>query len=440
MCKLERRKEKMQQRRRRKQKGSICQFSGKWYCRYYETRVEDGALVRKYLSHFLGPVEGREKHPPDGIVREAERFMSQRNHSSIPPERVTSLGDFVEHVYLPWIEQFKRPSSAKASRDLWEDHLKAATSRYRKSLRDVRTYDAQQWLDQVAAGRNLSRNTLKHIKSALSGIFTLARRQGFYDGANPVQGTAISPTAREPEETYAYSLDEVQMMLSILPEPAATVFSVAAFAGLRFGELQGVNWEDWHDGALWVSRSMWNGHVNEPKTRKSRAPVPVIKQLAARLDMHRLRAGNPQSGPMFANSIGGRLNLNNMLARVILSSLNRCAVCGLSEGRPHLKAKEPHAFVRDARYPKWRGWHAARRGLGTNLKHLGVSDTTIQAILRHSNVSVTMTYYVKPIGEDVLSGMAKLEEKFAEKTSAQTLTNSLTNSKPASGSPPETVQ
>jgi len=430
----------MQQRRRRKQNGTICHFCGRWYLRYYETRVEGGVLVRKRMSHLLGPVEGREtKHPPDSMAREAERFMSQRNHSSIPPERVTSVAEFVEHVYLPWISQFKRPSSAKASRDLWEDHLKAATSRYRKSLRDVRTYDAQQWLDQVAKGKDLSRNTLKHLKSALSGIFTLAKRQGFYDGANPVQGTAISPTAREPEETYAYSLDEVQTMVSVLPEPAATVFSVAAFAGLRFGELQGLDWQDWRDGALWVSRSVWNGHVNEPKTRKSRAPVPVIKQLAARLDMHRLRAGNPQTGPMFANSIGGRLNLNNVLGRAILPSLNKCAVCGLSEGKPHLKAKERHDFARDARYPEWHGWHAARRGLGTNLKHLGVSDTTIQAILRHSNVSVTMTYYVKPISEDVLSAMANLEEKFEQKTSAQTLTDSLTDSKPASGSQPGTV-
>src|SRR5262249_44887378 len=32
----------------------------------------------------------------------------------------------------------------------------------------------------------------------------------------------------------------------------------------------------------------------------------------------------------------------------------------------------------------WRGWHAARRGLGTNLYRLGVPEKTIQAILRHA--------------------------------------------------------
>ena len=32
------------------------------------------------------------------------------------------------------------------------------------------------------------------------------------------------------------------------------------------------------------------------------------------------------------------------------------------------------------------------RGLGTNLYRLGVSDKVIQAILRHSNVNVTLGY------------------------------------------------
>jgi len=440
--------------RRRIQAGTITQFSGRWYLRYWERRVEKGELKRKRMSHLLGPAEGRErKHPPDDIERAAERFMSNLNNSAIQPEHVSTLSDFVESVYLPWVEQFKRPATAKSYRDLWEDHLKPVTSRYRKSMKDVRTCDAQGWLNQIARGKSLSRNTLKHIKSALSGIFTLAKQQGYFDGANPMQGTAISPAATEPEETHALSFDEVQTILSVLPEPAATVFSVAAFAGLRFGELQGLNWEDYRDGALWVSRSVWNGHENEPKTRKSKAPVPVIKQLALRLDMHRERVvaqlrrdtdsaielDQAPRGPMFANSIGGRLNLNNLLGRVILPALNRCAVCGLSEGKPHLKAKEPHDFQRDARYPEWRGWHAARRGLGSNLYHLGAPSKVIQAILRHSNVSVTESYYIKPMGDDVLSAMADLEERVEQQISAQALKDSAVDSKAASGGRPETV-
>jgi hypothetical protein len=49
----------------------------------------------------------------------------------------------------------------------------------------------------------------------------------------------------------------------------------------------------------------WKGHG--PKTRKGRAPVPVIRQLAKRLGMNRLRSGKPGKGPIFADGRGIRL-------------------------------------------------------------------------------------------------------------------------------------
>lgn len=111
-----------------------------------------------------------------------------------------------------------------------------------------------------------------------------------------------------------------------------------------------------------ISRSIWNGRVGAPKTRKSSAPMPVIRQLADRLEMHRLHASNPQSGPIFANSLDNPMSMNNLLGRAIRPVLNRCARCGRSKGKPHLKAD--HEYQRDARLLQWHGWHAARRGLG----------------------------------------------------------------------------
>jgi hypothetical protein len=126
-------------------------------------------------------------------------------------------------------------------------------------------------------------------------------------------------------------LDEVQLILKLLPEPAATAFAVAAFMGLRLGEIEGLLCENYRDGEMHISRSIWNGHVTAPKTRKGRAPVPVIRQLAERFELHRLRNGKPQKGPIFANSLGNPLSVNNLLGRVILPRLNRCELCGKAE-------------------------------------------------------------------------------------------------------------
>ena len=162
----------------------------------------------------------------------------------------------MEAVYLPWTKDHKRPSTAKGYRDIWEDHLKLLCSQV--WLRDTRTFHIQGWLNQIGKG-TLSRNSLKHIKSVLSGIFTLAKQQDYFQGENPVRDAAVNPNATEARETYAYSLEEIQSILSLLPEPAATAFAVAAFMGLRHGEIQGLLWENYRDDELFVSRSIWNG-------------------------------------------------------------------------------------------------------------------------------------------------------------------------------------
>ena len=91
------------------------------------------------------------------------------------------------------------------------------------------------------------------------------------------------------------------------------MFAVSAFGGLRRGELQGLLWENYQGGMIRVTRSIWEGHVNEPKTRRSKGAVPVIRQLAERLDFIAFGGGDPQNGPMFANQSGKPMNLNNLL-------------------------------------------------------------------------------------------------------------------------------
>lgn len=59
--------------------------------------------------------------------------------------------------------------------------------------------------------------------------------------------------------------------------------------------------------------------------------------------------------------------------------------------------------------PEWHGFHAARRGVGSNLNRLGVDDSFIQRILRHSNISTTQSFYIKTTSKDVLESMKKLE-------------------------------
>jgi len=329
--------------------------------------------------------------------------MATVNREAIPAERITTVGQFVADVYLPWVAKQKRPSTSRSYSDIWKIHLKPLCADV--WMKNVRTFHVQGWLNSIDA--KLSRSTHKHVKNFLSSAFKVAKQKGYFDGVNPVTDSSINPRAIAPEETYAYSLEEINGILAHLREPAATAFAIAAYTGLRVGEIEGLDWDGYHDGEINVVRSIWNGLATDPKTRKSRAPVPVIRQLAERLEMHRLRSGNKQSGPMFrTRRKGTRLSMHNVRERDILPALNRCEVCHKAEDDCTLVN---HKYKRDAQLPEWHGWHACRRGLGSNLYSLGVPDMVIQRILRHANVSTTTAYYIKPVADDVRDAMAKLE-------------------------------
>ena len=58
----------------------------------------------------------------------------------------------------------------------------------------------------------------------------------------------------------------------------------------------------------------------------------------------------------------------------------------------------------------WHGWHGFRRGLASNLNRLGVDDSVIQRILRHSNVATTQNHYIKTASPDAISAMRQFSE------------------------------
>lgn len=156
--------------------------------------------------------------------------------------------------------------------------------------------DASRMVRAIATEKDLTKTTLQHIKSVLSTIFTYAKNEGAFDGANPVDGVLIPRHAKEPRETHAYDLAQVLQILERLPLLEKSLVATAALAGLRQGELRGLEWTDYTGTGLVVKRSIWMSVVNPPKTRASCDSVPVIPALAEILDEYRKSMGSPEVG------------------------------------------------------------------------------------------------------------------------------------------------
>jgi len=95
------------------------------------------------------------------------------------------------------------------------------------------------------------------------------------------------------------------------------IVATASLAGLREGELRGLEWTDYTEEWLAVNRSVWKDVVNKPKTHASRQPVPVIPKLVMLLDAHRAPVHQPIGGVIFHHGDGKSMDMDKLAQRVI---------------------------------------------------------------------------------------------------------------------------
>jgi len=320
----------------RYQNGYLYEHHGAWYVRYRQRiSQQDGSSKLKCVSKHLG--RSKDFSNIFDVEQCRASFMQTVNRDRVSANSRITLTAFVEGAYLPWTKEERRASTGNGHHEVLINHLRDRVGKLR--LREFRTVDTSRLLRAIAKEKDLTKTTLQHIKSVLSTTFIYAKNEGAFDGANPVDGVLIPRHAREPGETHAYDLGQVLQILDLLPLLAKSLVATAAFAGLRHGELRGLEWTDYTGSELTINRSIWMSVVNLPKTRASRDSVPVIPALAQILDEYRRSMANPEVGIVFHSGNGLPLSVDKVGRQVI---------------RPALKAT----------HLPWYGWHAFRRGIG----------------------------------------------------------------------------
>lgn len=372
-------------KRRREQKGSLWKSRGWWYLRFRDQEQQpDGTFKRIQRAEQLAPATGETRAKDSRrlaeLVRERMAVINGSNNFATPACLLT-VGQFAEQQFLPMMQEQSRTSTYRTVESIWHGQLKPRVGD--SKLRDFSTPAAEQALQSIAlAHPDYHRSYLKKIKSTLSAIFKYARRRGAITVANPVHDILL-PAAVKSAPRGTYTLEEVQRMLAALDGTVRVIVAVAAFAGLRRGELQGLLWEDYDGEQIFVRHGCTGGVSGELKTDASNAPVPVIGPLRKILAEH--KANSNGSAYVFPGSKGTWRNLQHVAENEIIPNLK---LIGL----------------------KWYGWHGFRRGLASTLYHLGVPDKHVQAILRHANVSTTMKHCVRTSSQDSVNAMARLEE------------------------------
>jgi len=379
------------------QKGRLFSRHGAWHVEFYrEVPSANGVPRWQQTSSVIGRLS--EFPRQQDIWNTFQGFMQGINDRYV---RVASMDPpfcaFVEELYLKSEHvQSLSPSTTEEYIRMWKHYLKPRLNN--ETLGSVRTPTVNKMLEAIVRDHDVSKYTIQHIKALLSGIYTWARNNGHFDGANPVIGVKL-PKARGKSETYAYNLFEELAIMKLLQPREMAAVATASFAGLSKSELQGLRWEDRIDGCLCIRRSVWDGIEKETKTENRVAAVPIIPQLDKILDAYWKACGRPASGWVWPAARG---NLP-----MALSNLYRRHIAG-----PMKKAKLT-----------WNGWHAFRRGLASNLSELGVPDDVIQKILRHGDLGTTQKFYRKTRPTSVTKAMKKLSRRLSVVSKSKSTTD-----------------
>jgi integrase len=349
------------------QKGYIYEANGAWHLRY--------RLNGKQISQKLA--DYNDQYRTKRSVRPlADDVLMGVNQGTATAETVQQ---FIDQIYFPHAELNKRASTVKGYRNLYNLHISHRVAGIRVSL--FRTKDGQMLLNKIATEHPLSHQTLVHIKSFLSGVFTFAKRMGSLDSQNPMEGVEV-PKGKQSKPTRAYSAREIDAMVAQLEGVGRTAVIVAAYTGLSLGELRGLQWQDITEEELTVNRTFWHAVEGPPKALARHDSIPLLPIVKRALDEHKSRSGH--SKWVFEGLRGKPLDLATLGSKRIKKALN-----GKVE---------------------WLGWHALRRGFATRLHELGVQDRTIQALMRHSSLSVTMKHYVKATPQASRDAMERLNK------------------------------
>lgn len=398
---------KYKRNRRGKGEGSVRLRNGSWHLQYRdaEGKLKSTKLCDKDDVHFSATCDAVKKLADERIAE----VLAAANRNGNGEKSDMRVVDFWKEIYLPWAKEINpkvnepnlRPSTLAGYEQIWGQHLQDHFASV--TLRQYRTPTATQFLTDLA--KTQGRNTIAHIRSLMSGIFTRAVKRGYLD-VNPVSNAGVDGKTARPKKTQHYSLKEALLILAALSDyiECQLVMALSFFWGLRPSEIRGLQWEDFSnessDSCAVCKDGDWSievahvhvrrdidkmGNVTGLKTDESEQPLPLMVPIAMPLQLWREQCGNPTEGWLFQTKNGTPKDLRDMVRTII---------------RPTLIANAL----------KWKGLYAGRRGAATMLLQLTGNALASQQLLRHKPGSgVTARHYLKAIPEALLAGTRLVE-------------------------------
>ena len=369
-----------------------------WRASISAGRDENGKLIRK---QFYGKTQKE-------VKEKLEEYKKQLSLGALPNDDKLTL----EQWYYTWLFDYRikdlKPKSFEKYEGIYRNYIKD-TQLGRLKLKDLRATHLQKYYNDLMDKDKKPTSTIKGLNTRLKPCLAEAEKQGYIQKnycklvTLPKDNTSREIKVLTPEQQKSFIAVLVGHELEML-------FLTALSTGLRLGEILGLKWSDidFNTGILTVNRTLQrvteidrNGNRKSkvieqlPKTKNSIRTIPLPKNMLAKLKDHKVHQSKNklQIGELYSNNdyvfcdkLGYPLD-DKRPNRNLKSILNKLGI-------------DPLKF------------HGLRHTYATRLFEAGVPPKTVQVLMGHYDISITMDIYTHVMESTKLEAVDKLNEIF----------------------------
>ena len=242
-------------------------------------------------------------------------------------------------------------------------HIKPTLGRVK--LSKLNALQLQDLYDQKL-GEGLSPRTVQIIHATLYKSLKQAVK---YQLIPTNVAAAAQPPKSSRKEVRPMTTKQVkQLLLAASSDRLEALYILAVTAGIRQGELLGLQWEDvdFVKGTVKIRRTIYQREIHAPKTKNSRRTIRLSKLALTALWEHKEKSNGSEW--VFCNRVGKPIRCNYLIARHWQPLLERAGI-------------------------EYTNFHNTRHTAASLMLQQGVSAKVISSVLGHSSVAFTLDTY-----------------------------------------------
>ena len=356
---------------------------------------DNGKQVRK---QFTGKTQ-------NDVKKKLEEYKKEMLLGTISTDDKITLSEW----YHTWLFDYRmkdlKPKSFEKYEGIYRNYIKDSELGKVK-LKDLRATHIQKYFNKLQKQDNKPPSTIKGINTRLKPCLGEAEKQGYIQ-KNYCKMVTLPKDDTKKDIKVLSQQDQQKFIQAIQGHKLEILFLIALSTGLRLGELLGLKWSDIdiNTGMLTVNRTLsrvknqatgkYEIIEQIPKTKNSNRVIPIPTNILAKLKEHKKVQGKQRL-------LVGEAYINN---NYVFTDYIGNPVDDKRPGR-NLKTILTKLDIEPIKF------HALRHTYATRLFENNVPPKTVQVLMGHYDISITMDIYTHVMEDTKLEAVEKLNNIF----------------------------